>query len=248
MSKHTAIRRSTLVSSIAMLLIAVVALSGATYAWFSSNNSATAGELNLTATSASGLFIVEDTDMNNTTAPTTGYSSKIEWSDNVEGMRAVSGKPNGSANSAFYATTTDRADGQYNGDTVNNPITVAQAGSDYIIKKVWVKADSTETQNLKITPTVTSGRGYERVAIAAAGQDATIFGNTAETYAQFGQTGVVENATITTVEYATGASFSNTYDQARCFYIFVWFEGQDPQCTNVNSGSSFTVSLNFTLA
>ena len=52
-------RKSSLISSIALLLVAIVALSGATFAWFSTNNTATAGQLDMTATAASGLFIVE---------------------------------------------------------------------------------------------------------------------------------------------------------------------------------------------
>ncbi|MBQ4647601.1 MAG: hypothetical protein IJB76_00380 [Clostridia bacterium] len=247
MSKHTAIRRSTLVSSIAMLLVAVMALSGATYAWFSSNDAASAEKLTLTATTSSGLYIVEDESMANTTAPTTGFSSKITWSDNVENMKAVSGKPTGSASSAFYTTTTDRADGIYNGDKVNYPIDTANAGTDYIVKKIWVKADTTESVKLKITPTVTGGRGYERVAIAAADGASTIFASSVETYAQFGQDGPIDGSSITTVEYATGETYQNTYDVAKCFYVFVWFEGQDTQCTNVNSGSTFDVSLGFEL-
>lgn len=247
MSKHTAIRRSTLVSSIAMLLVAVMALSGATYAWFSSNDSATAETLTLTATSASGLYIVEDTSMANTTAPTTGYSSKITWSDNIENMKAVSGKPTGSASSAFYTATTDRADGVYNGDKTNYPIGTASAGTDYIVKKIWVKADTAESATLKITPTVTGGKGYERVAIAAADAASTIFANGVETYAQFGQDGPIDGSSITTVAYETGETYTNTYDVAKCFYVFVWFEGQDAQCTNLNSGSTFSVSLGFEL-
>ena len=40
-------RKKALVSSIAMLLVAVVALGGATYAWFSTNQTATATGVSL---------------------------------------------------------------------------------------------------------------------------------------------------------------------------------------------------------
>lgn len=256
MSKHTAIRRSTLVSSIAMLLVAVMALSGATYAWFSSNDSASAGKLDLTATTASGLYIVEDINMANAQAPTSGYTSKIVWSDpedatkplSITNMKAVSGKPTGNASSAFYTTTTDRADGVYNNDTDNYPISNAQAGTDYIVKKIWVKADTAGNQNLTILPVVTGGKGYERVAIAPAGEDATIFAETAETYAQFGQAGPIDGSSVSTVAYTTGATYNKDYSVGQCFYVFIWFEGQDTQCTNINSGSNFSVELSFALA
>ena len=50
-------RRRVLISSIAMLLVALVALSTATFAWFTTNPTATASGLELKATAAKGLVI-----------------------------------------------------------------------------------------------------------------------------------------------------------------------------------------------
>lgn len=50
-------RRRVLISSMAMLLVALVALSTATFAWFTSNPNATASGLQLKATASKGLVI-----------------------------------------------------------------------------------------------------------------------------------------------------------------------------------------------
>lgn len=57
MKTQTNFRKKALVSSIAMLLVAMVALGTATYAWFTNNPRANASGLKLKATSSNGLVI-----------------------------------------------------------------------------------------------------------------------------------------------------------------------------------------------
>lgn len=239
--KHSTFRKSSLISSVALLLVAIVALSGATFAWFSTNNTAQAGTVEMTATSASGLFIVEDTDLANVTAPTDGWSSKITWTDDVENMPAVSGTLNGTT--SFFKTSTDNADGSWNG---TDEIQSAVANTDYIVKKIWVKADTTEEVTLSITPTVGgTTKGYERVAIVDGDGNATIMDNAGETYDAFkDQTGAEESVEAK----AYGAvTVTDTFDTAKVYYVYCWFEGQDAQCKNVNSGANMTVDLAFAI-
>ncbi|MBQ6626228.1 MAG: hypothetical protein IIX27_02935 [Ruminococcus sp.] len=62
--KNTTFRKKALLSSVAMLLVALVALGSATFAWFAANPNAEASGLNLKTTAASGLVIKTDTDPN----------------------------------------------------------------------------------------------------------------------------------------------------------------------------------------
>ncbi|MBE6737616.1 MAG: hypothetical protein E7566_03040 [Ruminococcaceae bacterium] len=237
-------RKSSLITSVALLLVAIVALGGATFAWFSTNNSATAGTLEMTATSASGLYIAE-TALEGT-APETGWSSKITWTDNVDSMPAVSG--NASAPTAFFKTSTDNADGTWNG---TDAISAANANTDFIVKKIWVKADTSDEVTLTITPTVAAGegegkamKGYERIAIVD-DNGAVIMSNAEETYEAFtSQAGAVEEITTETFGAQT---YTGKLDTAKCFYVYMWFEGQDAECYNLNSGANFKLDLAFAI-
>lgn len=53
----TKARRRLLVSSLCMLLVAIVALGTATFAWFTSNTSATASDLSVQTTKSSELKV-----------------------------------------------------------------------------------------------------------------------------------------------------------------------------------------------
>lgn len=55
-------RKSSLITSVALLLVAIVALGGATFAWFTSDPTATADGLSLKASAASGLEILSATE------------------------------------------------------------------------------------------------------------------------------------------------------------------------------------------
>lgn len=60
--KNTTFRKKALLSSVAMLLVALVALGSATFAWFAANPNADATGISLKTTAASGLVIKTDTD------------------------------------------------------------------------------------------------------------------------------------------------------------------------------------------
>lgn len=62
--KNTTFRKKALLSSVAMLLVALVALGSATFAWFTANPNADASGLALKTTAASGLVIRTDSDPN----------------------------------------------------------------------------------------------------------------------------------------------------------------------------------------
>lgn len=239
-------RKSSLISSVALLLVAIVALSGATFAWFSTNNSATAGTLEMTATSASGLYIAE-TALTVATAPDSGWVNKIDWTDNVGSMPAVSG--DASAPTAFFKTSTDKADGTWNEiDTIS----AANANQDFIVKKLWVKSGSADPVDLTITPAVIAGegtgkemKGYERIALDVDGT-VYIMDNAAEKTSVF----INEDGDTKDVEpTAFGAITVEGIDlsEAKSVLVYMWFEGQDKQCKNELAGANFTLDLTFAI-
>ena len=245
--KHSTFRKSSLISSIALLLVAIVALGGATFAWFSNKTTASAGTLEMTATSGSGLYIVESA-LNVTEAPATGWSSTVKWAELEGALPAVSGLA--TSESVFFKTATDNADGSWNDakDDEGNylyPINTAVANTDFVAKKIWVKADASGTQELSITVTVGGeNKGYERVAIIDPDNNVTILDNAGEAYdALTSQTGGTSE--VTPVTYDTGVTYSGDLSTAKAFKVLVWFEGQDAQCYNKNGSANLTLDLGF---
>lgn len=59
--KHTTSRKKMLLSSVAMLLVAMMALGTATFAWFTQNTTVTANGLDAKAAASSGIKILSDT-------------------------------------------------------------------------------------------------------------------------------------------------------------------------------------------
>ena len=86
---NTKFRKRALLSSVAMLLVALVALGSATFAWFAANPKANAAGLKLKTTAATGLVVKTDTDhkwshaaalnAEETGADTGEYASKDEY-------------------------------------------------------------------------------------------------------------------------------------------------------------------------
>lgn len=60
--KNTTFKKKALISSIAMLLVALVALGSATFAWFAANPNATTSGLTMRTTAAAGLVVKTDSD------------------------------------------------------------------------------------------------------------------------------------------------------------------------------------------
>ena len=60
--KNTTFRKKALLSSVAMLLVALVALGSATFAWFTANPKANAAGLDLKTTASTGLVVRTDSD------------------------------------------------------------------------------------------------------------------------------------------------------------------------------------------
>lgn len=60
--KHTTTRKKMLLSSVAMLLVAMLALGSATFAWFTANPKAEAKGLSLKTTASAGLVVRTDSD------------------------------------------------------------------------------------------------------------------------------------------------------------------------------------------
>ncbi|MBQ8000625.1 MAG: hypothetical protein IJ298_05330 [Ruminococcus sp.] len=252
--KRSTFRKSSLISSVALLLVAIVALSGATFAWFSSNDSTKASGIQMTASAASGLYIAESAATTVDTVATDAWKGSINFGATLGSARPTSPDFTSMTAGKFITTTTDRADGVY----VDAAVEDATADSDYIAKSFWVKGDASEKTTLQATVTIggTSVKGYERVAIYDYTTGAWVGGSVLaktdvasyKTLVKDAEGNAVEGAAIDPA--AAGViKVADNWDATagRHFIVYCWFEGQDAACTNANSGADFNVEISFAL-
>ena len=232
-------RRRLLVSSVAMLLVAMIALGTATFAWFTSSTTATASGLNVMTVKASELVISKN-DRAWGTVVDYGVAKKV-----LLPTSSANGTNWFEANAASKTAFTANSDGfKAIGNTAN-----------YVIKnELNVKNQGEATVNdVKITFSgLTSD--YIRVALVEKTEENAVIGTFASSV--YDKDGVAYDAASGTGTATTNIKPSKTFEisvgpltknQAKFYDLYVWFEGQDAQCYDSNAGQevddiTFTVT------
>ncbi len=264
MKTQKSFKKRALLSSIAMLLVATVAVGSATFAWFSSNNTATGNGINVKTAKQSNLLIKNSTG---------DYRTLVDY--NVDGtvlLPASSVLVNTTGAAPWY--TAKAPDYNTTGAKEISQITSNEA-SYYFADELHIKNDGEVTVN-NVTVTVGWGKdsstSYIRAALVPMNADGSavdttkspiIFSDTAkETYnALTGttSTGYSDDGDDTNDYVATDVAAVTTNDgpafivgnmdkQAEVHYnLYVWFEGQDGDCLDTTAGAeikdiSFTVT------
>lgn len=264
MKTHLLTKKRALISSVAMLLVAIIALGTATFAWFTNNTTATAKGINVKTVEASNLQIC---------------NSKSAWSTEVAyGVSNQILYPASSANGTDWFTTEAAKRDAYD---KKSTATVETVSSKYV-KADGVKNDPSDAkchyfrdqlnvknageatvEDVKISFTLSGGSEnykYLRIAFAEAtaqnnysfktGSTQTfkslVFADNKAVYPAYkNDTPETEEITPSNVyEVSVGDLAKN---QAKYYNIYVWYEGQDPDCTSDNAGKvlndiEFTVS------
>jgi len=140
-------RKKALVSSIAMLLVAVIALGGATYAWFSTNQTATATGVSLKSGEQTSLLFG---------ASTADKDVIDDWSSNYDlSTTQLTVVPVSSIDGSTFKKATIQS-GTSELSTVITALDNAQGGTDYFTESF--KAKSSTAAYLKLTG-ITFGTG-----------------------------------------------------------------------------------------
>lgn len=236
-------RSKMLLSSIAMLLVALVALGSATFAWYSINRTVTASEMTVKASTVGGLLITstETTKVKNVVAD--NYGTAVEY-DLTETLYPA-------WLSSFSAGTATMKTYEHNdGSTVAKTDVATSALSDtdsnytyVVVKDLTLK----NTNNLTgtVTPTLTVDQvsgSYIRAVLYKA--DGTVLATTT-------------SDTAATSTNAPTAAASNTITLAKnatqqC-YIVIYAEGYNSNCTAANANDAtknadVDVAVSFTMA
>lgn len=237
----TTSRKRLLVSSVAMLLVAMLALGTATYAWFTSSTTATAKGMNVKTVQASELQISDFTK---------AWDTQVDYE--------ISNKvllPASSSNGSEWWQATAAAKDNYaktgNFTAADAPTFNLASSSNYVYKdQLNVRNHGEATvKDVKITWSIPNfdGANYLRVALVPATDATGAEATGAFAGAVYDKDGVeyqaAKNATETqkitpktTCEILVGGDGILDKNETYYYNLYVWFEGQDEQCFDSNAG------------
>lgn len=250
-------RKKALVSSIAMLLVAVVALGGATYAWFSTNTAATATGVNIASSQSTSLLVAPL----GTAYDAAGWSSSVDLTT-ADPAQTVT--PCSSVNgSNLFAVTIGDSPSELETEVVS--VDNANATSNFYESSFLAKcttASYLKVDSVGLTSTgLNEFAGLLRVSVqigGASGQTKIFYlGNTAPTNYALGSTytatagseptfadlyalqsdnipGLSKAVPSYSVAGQDSAIFSTPFqvNQTLQVTVRVWLEGNDPACNN----------------
>lgn len=235
----TTSRKRLLISSVAMLLVAMLALGTATFAWFTQDTRSYADKINVRTSKVSSLVLSK--------SDRTNWQSHIEY--DVDRIMFPASSSNGSQ--WFYANASDALSGAVDNASIKDAQAPGTTTADYVfINELNIKnAGAVKVTDVKIKFNLQGvNSDYARVALVPIGVD----GSATTTDGTFGIGNVYgKKATpyqpISSLAGDLGASItpSTTYevsvpdldvDKAAYYALYVWFEGQDVDCKDANSG------------
>lgn len=235
-------RKRMLISSVAMLLVAMLALGTATFAWFTSSTVATAKGINVQTIKASELQI---------SSATGSWGTLVNYNVSNKTLLPAS-TADGTA--WFKANAADKGAFTADANTVAS-VSADEAGSYYFVDQLNVRNNG-EADVTNVTISFSVPDNYLRVALVEAGEKGTgkaitgtfstsvydADGAAYDAYTSTSKTTSISPKTACSINVGTLSK-----DQAKYYNLYVWFEGQDVDCYDTNAGAvikdiEFTVS------
>lgn len=245
----TTSRKRLLISSVAMLLVAMLALGTATFAWFTTSTNPYADNFSAKTTKQSTLLLSDSSR--------TGWTSHLDYNVGNKTMYPASG--NGT--SWVKGTASNSLTGVIDKNTLQAVAPSPAQGvipSDYLFaQELNLKNNGTaDIKDVSIdfylnTSNNKDAAEYARVALVpidgtkVTADDYVALGNnvystTTKTYNPIIKTDGTEGTQISTkttfhVDVTTGDEVMKP-DEVRYYKLYVWFEGQDKNCVDALSG------------
>ena len=240
----TTSRKRLLISSVAMLLVAMLALGTATFAWFTSSTTATASNINVKTIKSSELQISKSTRLWDTTVDYATDNKVLLPTSTVDGK-------------AWFTANAETRNSYKKADGVDfSPATVtAENNSYYFTEELNVRNNgSADVNNAKIEIKFPTAAEYARVAVQEVKSDGKVVGdfktsvydNAGEAYEAVKNATTTEKITPKTDYTVTIGDLKGkdtlggdaTTGEAKYYKIFVWFEGQDVDCNDTTAGQA----------
>lgn len=238
----TTSRKRLLISSVAMLLVAMLALGTATFAWFTQDTRSYADQLNARTSKVSSLVLSK--------SDRTNWQSHIQYGVDNRKMYPASSS-NGS--DWFFANASDAVSGAVDNTSIKDAKAPGVTTEDYVFSnELNIKnAGAVKVKDVKITFTLQGENSdYARVALVPIGVDGsaittdgtfgtgTVYGKKATPYQPISSLAGDLGASITpSTKYEVKVPDLDV-DQAAYYALYVWFEGQDVDCIDAKSGQT----------
>ena len=250
---NTKFRKRALLSSVAMLLVALVALGSATFAWFTANPNAEAHGISMKTTAAAGLVIATDTDLVNG-AKRWSHSATLNTGGSTFNAQPVSQDQSAPAN--FWKVDAADADAFTAG---SDAMTAATAGTDFYTENIYCRlsdgSDASANSGKKVyikgvSITAAAGATMQNCMRVAIAQGNTMLGTWALSTA--GANGTLTTAaktpgsfspalaaTSTSLDIDTGltALQATGSDESKYITVYVYLDGQDSDCYSDKVGT-----------
>lgn len=246
--KNTTFRKKALLSSVAMLLVALVALGSATFAWFTANDTVTATGLAVKSSAADGLKIAK-TDFGAATAPAaSAYKQTVTINDQNGEVWSPVSPILADGEFAMYQGSSDSLEsGALNADGA----TSTTAG--YYAYDLWLKAENgaaTITVTADFTGSDAEALGYARAALIDDAGNAFYLSNAVDSFNKLedpNSDGIATSSATAQASAKTQAMTATTTITAGTrYHLYVWFEGQDSDCVDANANADLALNLSFT--
>lgn len=235
----TTSRKRLLISSVAMLLVAMLALGTATFAWFTSSTTVTADGLNAKTVKSSKLVI---SDSHRT------WGQEIHYGQNGKTFRPASsadGEKWFKADAAKFDNYAKPADVDFealtslNGYVFTEEFNVANAG-EAAVDDVTITVSGLNNNYARIALVEVTSEGQAIVGKTFA---TSVMDNAGIAYDAVKTAKTTESITPTTDTSITVGSLAGKVGAAevggaKYYKLYVWFEGQDAQCTDGAAGQS----------
>lgn len=249
----TTSRKKLLISSVAMLLVAMLALGTATFAWFSTSTTAKANNLTVQTIQKSNLLIRKGLDGS---ATSTGWKTQIDYTE--DGAQTLEPASSTDLKTWFTALAPSyNAEGEAEGS-----IEKLSSPTSYVVEKtfqLYYKADTgaealSVNWNLNIANDGDKHEDFIRVAILdETGKKVFVYGKADDDDAlqlKSGSTDVYEHSGKSNVTTTTKNASLTTFKPGdiKGYKLVVWYEGTDPQCLDENAITLNNINLTFSKA
>lgn len=254
--KNTKFRKRALLSSVAMLLVAILALGSATFAWFTQNTEATADGIYVKTTKASTLLISDDQH---------GWGTSVTYNQGTNSSSKVMFPASSGDGATWYQaiseSETTGAAKTSSIKAITGASGVANANAKYVFANELNVKNGGETGSPAINGITISWSwtgataDYARIALVECTESGTITGAfSSSVYAQNNRTytgltatdGTGTSITPSTQTSMTVGTGTLAAGEAKYYKLFVWFEGQDTACIDGNAGQVLN-DLEFTV-
>ncbi len=249
-------RKKILLSSIAMLLVALVALGSATFAWFTINRQVTAKDINVKAATSSGLVISNKQQAQWLTEVS---FSEAGTSPTVLNPISYDAKVGQAMPTGYYPEDVEN-DGELKNGSASNfsskdslptatDTTYTYGTNNYVaLYQVQIKSSKDTAIDRSVTANISaSGDGTSFAKAVLVDSSNKVVASYGDAYkAITDDTPTVSDtdfAATTSTQVLTSVAANTTYT----YKLYVWYEGNDTDCKDTNQGKETNFTLNFTL-